>query len=80
MLTQVPSAAPEATVVDFTPRRRPGPVSKIAQLPTELRALVNQLLDQGHTYEDVVEEMASTASSLTPTMSQNGSTVHTRII
>src|SRR6266699_1042173 len=39
-------------------RRRPGPVSKIAQLPAELRALVNQLLDQGTIYEDVVEEMA----------------------
>src|SRR6266478_6186041 len=45
-------------------RRRPGPVSKIAQLPTELRALVNQLLDQGKIYEDVVEEMAKHGISL----------------
>src|SRR6266853_102502 len=45
-------------------KRRPGPASKIAQLPAELRALVNQLLDQGHTYEEVVEEMAKHSISL----------------
>src|SRR6266478_332188 len=50
--------------LDFTPRRRPGPVSKIAQLPAELRALLNQLLDQGHTYEEVIEEMAKHSISL----------------
>src|SRR6266436_1510792 len=55
---------PEVSSIDFKLRRRPGPVSKIAQLPTELRALVNQLLDQGHTYEDVVEEMAKHGISL----------------
>ena len=45
-------------------KRRPGPVSKFAQLPAELRALVNQLLDEGHTYEEVVEEMAKHSTSL----------------
>src|SRR5438445_355105 len=50
--------------LDFKPRRRPGPVSKIAQLPSELRALLNQLLDQGKTYEEVVEEMAKHGVSL----------------
>src|SRR6266581_5348027 len=45
-------------------KRRPGPVSKIAQLSVEHRALVNQLLDQGHTYEEVVEEMAKHSISL----------------
>ncbi len=64
MLTQVPTPAPEITAIDFTPRRRPGPVSKIAQLPAELRALLNQLLDQGHTYEEVIEEMAKHSISL----------------
>src|SRR6266403_1006082 len=48
----------------FTPRRRPGPVSTIAQLPAELRALLNQLLDQGHTYGEVIEEMAKHSISL----------------
>ena len=46
-------------------RRRPGPVSKIAQLPTELRSLVNQLLDQGKSYEEVIEEMSRHGVSLT---------------
>jgi len=55
---------PEVTTLDFKPRRRPGPVSKIAQLPTELRALVNQLLDQGKGYEEVIEEMSRHGVSL----------------
>ncbi len=50
--------------LDFKPRRRPGPVSKIAQLNSELRGLVNQLLDQGNGYEEVVEEMAKHGVSL----------------
>ena len=45
-------------------KRRRGPQSKIARLPTELRALVNQLLDQDKTYEQVVEEMATHGVSL----------------
>src|SRR5882672_2534979 len=64
MLTQVPTPAPEVTSIDFKPRRRPGPVSKIAQLPAELRASLNQLLDRGHTYEEVIEEMAKHSISL----------------
>ena len=50
---------PEVTTLDFKPRRRRGPQSKIAQLPGEQRALVNQLLDE------VVEEMARHGVSLT---------------
>src|SRR5438552_6342537 len=46
-------------------KRRPGPPSKIAQLPTELRSLVNQLLDQAKTYEEVVAELAKHGVSLT---------------
>src|SRR5439155_15368887 len=46
-------------------KRRPGPPSKIAQLPTELRSLVNQLLDQAKTYEEVVGELAKHGVSLT---------------
>src|SRR5438105_15741594 len=56
--------AHELATLDFKPRRRPGPVSKIAQLTSELRALVNQLLDQGRTMEEVVEEMAKHGVSL----------------
>ena len=46
-------------------KRRPGSPSKIAQLPTELRSLVNQLLDQAKTYEEVVAELAKHGVSLT---------------
>jgi len=52
------------TLGSMAVRRRPGPVSKIAQLPTELRALVNQLLDQSKTYDEVVDEMAKHGISL----------------
>src|SRR6266581_6773300 len=45
-------------------KRRPGPVSKIAQLSVEHRALVNQLLDQAKTYDEVVDEMAKHGISL----------------
>jgi len=49
--------------LEWKPRRR-GPQSKIAQLSSELRALVNQLLDQEKTYEEIVEEMAKHGVSL----------------
>src|SRR6266705_3579117 len=45
-------------------KRRPGPVSKIAHLSVEHRALVNQLLDQAKTYDEVVDEMAKHGTSL----------------
>ena len=54
----IPPQEAELTTIDFKPRRRRGPVSKIAQLPGHLRMLINQLLDQDKTYEQVVEEMA----------------------
>jgi len=50
--------------LDLKPRRR-GPPSKIARLPVELRALVNQLLDQDKTYDEVVQEMARHAGEQT---------------
>src|SRR6266581_1047330 len=65
----VPSS-PASTTLDFRlqtldlKKRRPGPVSKIAQLSVEHRALVNQLLDQAKTYDAVVEEMAKHGISL----------------
>jgi len=53
-----PPANPEVTTIDFKPRRRRGPMSKIAQLPAHQRMLLNQLLDQDKTYDQVVDEMA----------------------
>src|SRR4051812_28251995 len=51
------SASPAAQA--FVPRRRRGPRPKIALLPPEQIALVNQLLDQDKTYEEIVAEMAT---------------------
>src|SRR6267142_256317 len=48
------------------PPRRPGPKSKIAKLPKPQRDLVNQLLDDEKTYEQVVEELAKQGVSLNP--------------
>src|ERR1041385_6879402 len=45
-------------VPTWTPRRRPGPPSKISKLRPELLSLVNELLDQGKSYEAVIEELA----------------------
>src|SRR5437879_1138613 len=59
-----PGPSPEVKTLDFKPRRRRGPQSKIAQLPAEQRNLVNQLLDDDNTYEQVVEEMAMHGVSL----------------
>ena len=65
----VPSSA-ESQTADLTlqtldlKKRRPGPASKIAHLSVEHRALVNQLLDQAKTYDEVVDEMAKHGISL----------------
>jgi hypothetical protein len=60
-----PDSHPSDPIASFVPRRRRGPKPKIAQLPPEQRALVNQLLDQDKTYEEVVTEMAKQGVSLT---------------
>src|SRR5712671_8031873 len=44
--------------LDFKPRRKRGPQSKIAQLPGHQRMLINRLLDDDKTYEEIIEEMA----------------------
>src|SRR5438552_2027622 len=65
----VPSS-PESQTLDLRlqtldlKKRRPGPASKIAHLSVEHRALVNQLLDQAKTYDEVVDEMAKHGISL----------------
>src|SRR6266536_6108062 len=67
---EVTPVAPQPPTLDFRPqtldfkKRRRGPQSKIAQLPAEQRNLVNQLLDDDKTYEQVVEEMAGYGISL----------------
>jgi hypothetical protein len=56
-----PSDAPtleRPNVPTWVPRRRPGPPSKISKLRPELLSLVNELLDQGKSYEAVIEELA----------------------
>src|SRR5437879_3254664 len=73
-LTSIPqtdSLSPDAPVLNLglaTPnpkKRRPGPQSKIAQLPKAQRDLINQLLDEEKTYEQVIEELAKQNVSLT---------------
>src|SRR5712671_3340032 len=55
---ELPETGTEVTSVDFKPRRKRGPQSKIAQLPGHQRMLINRLLDDDKTYEEIVEEMA----------------------
>jgi hypothetical protein len=46
-------------------QRRPGPESKIGSLPKEQRALINRLLDDEMSYEEVVQAMAAEGVKLT---------------
>src|SRR5262249_39452272 len=39
-------------------KRRPGPASKISQLPKHQRDQINHLLDEGAAYDRIIEEMA----------------------
>src|SRR5258705_1648903 len=56
--SELPETGTQVTSVDFKPRRKRGPQSKIAQLPGHQRMLINRLLDDDKTYEEIVQEMA----------------------
>ena len=48
--SELPETGTEVTSVDFKPRRKRGPQSKIAQLPGHQRTLINRFLDDDKTY------------------------------
>ncbi len=50
--------------LDYSRNRRRGPQSKIAQLPLEIRALINHLLGEDKEYHQIIQEVANRGFSI----------------